>query len=128
MTDENFPMNTQNKNQMNNIYDGASVVEKKGYPPQRPTRLDAGIVTDRIPMLPLLLNDLSQATQGTVELVEQLENRLDPISSPPLSTPESPNQKDPSCLPPALEMLRATLTRVIGINERLNSLMRRVEI
>jgi len=111
---------------MNTNYDRDSVIkaEIKGL-----GRLqDAQCERERIPMLPLLLNDLSRATEDTAELVEQLEKQLDSITAPELSVPSPVNQKDPSCLPPALEMLRTTLSRVNAVNAKLNGLRRRVEI
>lgn len=84
--------------------------------------------TTAVKMMPMLLNDLNQATMGTAELVEQMEKQLDAIASPEDSVPEPPTNKEVTCFPPALEMLRNILKRVNAINGRLSSLRRRVEL
>ena len=84
--------------------------------------------TDRSPMMPLLLNDLNGALSETAALVDGLEKQLDPITSPEDSVPSPPENKEPTCFPPALEMLRSMLRRTQTINRQMASLRRRVEI
>jgi len=84
-------------------------------------------VSVKTPMLPLMLNDLAAATQGTAELVESLEARLSPISSPSVPIPCAPPEKDVP-LPEALEFLRSSLRRLQATNDRLMMLRNRVEV
>lgn len=112
---------------MNTNYDGSKMAEPKGLG-QRLRSPETDIARERNPMLPLLINDLSQATTETYELVELLEKQLSDISSPEDSVPSPPENKVTPSFPPALEMLRTTLGRVRSINRNLASLKRRVEI
>jgi hypothetical protein len=113
---------------MNTQYDGSKMAEPGLRKLVRPTEAMQRGPADRSPMIPLMLNDIAQATLETCELVEKLEKQLDAISSPEDSVPDPPLNKEPLCLAPVLEMLRSTLQRVHATNKRLIGVMRRVEL
>ena len=98
----------------------------------RPTMSQAispGDCVKRNPILPLLLNDLNQATIQTLEIVEKLEVRFSSVVQPLLPTPEKPSgAQDREPLPAALDMARDILRRVHLANDRLRSLDNRAEV
>lgn len=90
--------------------------------------LDAPKVTGQPPLIPNLMEELQKHIAEGHQILEILENRLQPILRlEPSSPSESSNRIQPAT-PSLPEMLRERISSVRMLNVRISSLVHRLEV
>lgn len=112
--------------------DNRTYYKHSGYPDvPMPSTSSEGPMKERERDIPNRMRDLTKLADRLDEQVGELQNRLTPITRPPLHPPPSVNQTVPgSCSPPCelSDALQSRISDLSGVCLRLADLLDRLEI